>query len=254
MKTREFSFLALVLTGIFSCNFRMKHPHTAVFFNVDQLLRGDTTKTGFFTNVSLYDSKYNEIEYQTEQGNVAVKNDGSQNVFICRYNPSNNRPIWIATGGGCGADGGCNYYTVPPENAVYVIGYFEDTARFLVKSGSREYKEIISNGSADMFIAKYSYDKGILQWISSGGSANSDIVFTDNAGARHKETLLIVDSATVTVYANFFGHAMFGNKSIDAKLGASAVQISYDKTSGEVKNLQFVTSLPPVETYSGKKK
>jgi hypothetical protein len=83
-------------------------------------MRGDTTKTGFFTNASLFDSKYNEIEYITTQGKVIVPNDGTQNCLMCRYDTASYKPIWIATGGSKGGDGGCNYYTVPPENAVYI--------------------------------------------------------------------------------------------------------------------------------------
>jgi hypothetical protein len=213
---------------------------------VDRLMREDTTKTGFFTNVSLFDSKYDEIEYQTTRGNVIVENDGTQNFIACRYDTNTYKPIWIATGGGTGGDGGCNYYTDPPENAVYVVGYFEGTARFTVKAGSRKYKEIISNGMGDMFLAKYSYDNGELLWIASGGSVNADVIFLDNVGARHKETYMTLDKSVVTVYANFFGAAKFGNKSIDAKLSGSAVQISYDKATGEVKNVGFVTALPQI--------
>ena len=234
----------------FSCNFRVEHPHVAVFSTVDRLMRGDSTKTGFFTNTSLYDSSFAEIEYQTENGNVFVKNDGTQNFFACRYDTANGKPIWIAAGGGSGGDGGCNYYEVPPENSVYIVGYFEGTARFPIKAGSNKYKEIISNGLADMFIAKYSYDQGVLQWVSSGGSPNRDVVFYDNLGARHKETILIVDSSSVTVYANFFGVSRFDNATISAKESGSAIQISYDKRTGKVKKVDFVISLPRGSMHS----
>jgi hypothetical protein len=68
--------------------------------------------------------------------------------------------------------------------------------------------------------------------------------FTNNLGVRHKETLMTVDSSVVTVYTNFFGTTKFGNKTINAKLSGSAIKISYDKTTGEVKDVQFVTSTP----------
>lgn len=238
---RLFFLLSIVLL---SCTVKVKHPHCAVFSTVDALMRGDTTRTGFFTNVSLFDNKYEEIEYALRQGSVFVPNDATQNFIACRYDTATYKPIWIATGGGRGGDGGCNYYTDPPENAVYIVGYFEDTAYFPIKAGSKKYKEIISNGMADMFIAKYSYDKGELLWIASGGSVNADVIFLDSVGARHKETYMRLDDSSVTVYANFFGIAKFGNKLIDAKLSGSAVQISYDKATGEVKDVQFVTSLP----------
>lgn len=118
------------------------------------------------------------------------------------------QPIWVAVGGGSGGDGGCNYYTVPPENAVYVVGYFEDTAYFPHRAGMQKSATLFSNGMTDLFVAKYSYDTGALQWVRSGGSRNSDVVFTYN-GQRHTETHMSIDSAAVTVYANFFGPAFF---------------------------------------------
>lgn len=240
-------FLVLLLAGFgafYSCRPSIRHANRAVFHTVEPLLRDDTARTGFFTNASLFDRKYDEIMYETIQGDVIVPNDGTQNCLICRYDPATLQPIWIAVGGGKGGDAGCNYYTVPPENAVYVMGHFEGEASFPITAGSKQCKKVVSHGLADMFIAKYSYDKGILQWIASGGSEHADIVFTDNLGARHKETLMTVDSAVVTIYTNFFGPAKFGDKSIEAKLSGSAVQVSYDKTTGKVKNVQFATSLP----------
>lgn len=244
MRAALLPIMAALLCAALSCNVRMRSPHRAMFFTVDQLLRGDTTNTGFFTNVSLFDTAYNEIVYKTTQGDVIVPNDGTQNVLICRYDPVTLQPIWIAVGGGTGGDGGCNYYTVPPENAVYVVGYFEGTAYFPITAGSYRCDTITSRGGTDMFIAKYRYDTGSLEWIASGGSAYSDIVFTDNLGARHTETLITVDSAAVTVYTNFFGPATFGSLSIDTKMTGSAVQIRYDKATGKPTDARFVTSLP----------
>lgn len=236
--------VTLLCAILFSCNPRVKIPHTGGFFTVETLMRGDTTKTGFFTTTSFFDPSYDQIEYQTLRGSVMVPNDGTQNFLLCRYDPATYRPIWVAVGGGKGGDGGLNYYCVPPENAVYVVGCFEDTAYFPIEAGSATCRMIISHGMADMFVAKYSYDKGILQWLSCGGSAYSDIVFTDTQGQRHTETLMSVDSASVTIYANFFGSARFGEKTIDAKLTGSAVQISYNKTNGEVRDVGFVRELP----------
>lgn len=238
--------LILLLSIVFlSCNVKVKHPHCAVFSTVGALMRDDTTRTGFFTNVSLFDKKYEEIEYTTAQGSVFVPNDGTQNCLICRYDTVTLKPIWINVAGGSGGDGGVNYYTVPPENAVYVVGYFEGTAYFPKAPGSPWCDTLVSYGMADMFIAKYSYDKGVLQWVRSGGSAYSDVVFTYN-GARHTETYMTVDSIAVTVYANFFGRSTFDGKFIDAKTSGAAVAISYDKKNGEVKDVRFVTELPAI--------
>lgn len=213
-------------------------------------MRNDSTRTGFFTNTSLFDTAYDEIKYVTTLGNVFVPNDGSQNFLLCRYDTATLQPIWIAIGGGPGGDGGCNYYTVPPENAVYVVGCFESTAYFPHKAGLLACDTLRSYGMVDMFVAKYSYDLGVLQWCVSGGSAYSDIVFTDNLGNRHQETVMAVDSAAVTIYANFFGPARFGNTTVDANYSGSAVQIRYDKSDGSVLDARFATILPNTSSDS----
>lgn len=229
-----------------SCNMRVQTPHIAVFSAIEHLMRTDTTRTGFFTNTTLFDTAYDEIEYVTKLGTVFVPNDGSQNFLLCRYDTATMQPIWVAVGGGRGGDGGCNYYTVPPENAVYVVGYFEDTAYFLHRAGMPECDTLISNGMADMFIAKYNYDNGILQWCRSYGSKYSDIIFTDHLGNRHQETILMVDSVYVTLYANFFGPVRFGDQSIEAPLSGSVIQISFDKVTGAVRDAQIPESLPSI--------
>lgn len=226
-----------------SCNMRVRHPQTAIFSTVETLMRGDRSRTGFFTNTSLYDKKYEQIEYRTIQGAVFVPNDGTQNVLLCRYDTVSLKPIWVQTAGGKGGDGGLNYYTVPPENAVYVVGCFEDTAYFPKNPRSPVCDTVISHGMVDLFIAKYRFETGELLWVRSGGSAYSDVVFI-YGGSRHTETYMTVDSAVVTVYANFFDSATFGDRKIDAKTSGSAVQIAYRKTDGEVSDLRFVTALP----------
>ena len=205
-------------------------------------MRADTSRTGFFTNTSLFDVKYQEIEYRTARGNIFVKNDGSQNILICRYDTATLQPIWVQAAGGRGGDGGLNYYTVPPENAVYVVGCFEDTAYFPRLPGSPNCDTIVSRGNADMFIAKYSYDTGALLWVRSGGSVNSDVVFM-YGGVRHTETLMLVDSTAVTICANFFGEAIFSGRSIAAKPTGSAIAILYDKQDGSVLSVRFVTDM-----------
>lgn len=227
-----------------SCKPAVTHSKRAIFTSVEQLIRSDTTRTGFFTNASLFASTYKDIEYKTTNGSVFVSNDGSQNILACRYDPHTLQPIWIAVGGGAGGDAGVNYYTVPPENAVYVLGYFEGTARFPITAGQSAYKTIESYGMADMFLAKYRYDTGALEWVTSGGSPYADIIFTDQAGTRHNETIMTVDSVAVTVYANFFGPSRFGDKSVDAKLSGSALMIRYGKQTGIVLDARFATELP----------
>lgn len=236
--------LLCMMILLFACNPRVTLPHIAIFATVEPLMRSDTTRTGFFTNASLFDTAYDQIKYVTTLGDIFVPNDGSQNFLLCRYDTATMQPIWVAVGGGKGGDGGCNYHTFPPENAVYVVGYFEDTAYFPSKAGMPECDTLISCGMVDMFIAKYNYDNGILQWCRSYGSKYSDIIFTDNLGNRHQETILMVDSVYVTLYANFFGPVRFGDQSIDAPFSGSVIQISFDKVTGAVRDARIPESLP----------
>lgn len=229
-----------------ACNPKVRESHVAIFSTVEPLMRSDTSRTGFFTNVSLFDTTYDEIQYITTQRTIFVPNDGSQNFLLCRYDTATMQPIWIAVGGGKGGDGGCNYHTDPEGNAVYVVGYFEDTAYFPHRAGILECDTLISNGMADMFIAKYSYDKGILQWCTSGGSKYTDIIFLDIQGTRHQEMILQIDSVHVIVYANFFGPVRFGDQSIDAPLSGAAIRISFDKETGAVRDAQIPESLPRI--------
>jgi len=237
-------FILLLLA---SCNVRVTQPHVAVFTTVDRLMRSDSTRTGFFTNASLFDTAFDQIKYVTIQGNVFVPNDGSQNFLLCRYDTATMQPVWVAVGGGRGGDGGCNYYTVPPENAVYVVGYFEDTAYFPHHAGREQCDTLISNGMGDMFIAKYRHDDGELQWCKSYGSKYTDIIFTDNLGSRHQETILLVDSVNVILYANFFGPVRFGDQSIDAPFSGSAIRIGFDKETGAVREARIPDSLPNID-------
>lgn len=238
--------IVLFLAFAYACNLRITTPHVAVFNTVESLMRSDTSRTGFFTNVSLFDTAYDQIKYVTTQGTIFVPNDGSQNFLLCRYDTATLKPIWVAVGGGSGRDGGCNYYTVPPENSVYVVGYFEDTAFFPHRAGMQKSDTLISNGMADMFIAKYCYDNGDLQWCRSYGSKYSDIIFTDNLGNRHQETILLVDSVNFILYANFFGPVRFGDQSIEAPLSGSVIRISCDKETGEVREAEIPDSLPHI--------
>lgn len=221
---------------------RVSHPHVGIFSTVDALMRGDSTSTGFFTNASLYDAKYELIEYKTAQGAVLVPNSGTGDVLICRYDTATLIPTWVQTAGGRGEDGGGNYFVDGNNGSVYVTGYFQDTAYFPITPGSSRCDTVISQGNGDMFIAKYRYDNGALQWVRSGGSKNSDVVFM-YGGSRHSETFMLVDSVSVTICTNFFGPATFSDHSIDAKPTGSAVAIRYNKKDGSVLSVRFVTDM-----------
>lgn len=235
--------MLLLIVMVCSCNPQGRNYHIAIFSTVEALQRGDTTRTGFFTNASLFDTAYHAITYETARGSVTVPNDGTQNFLLCRYDTTSLKPIWVAVGGGRGGDGGINYHTVPSEHAVYVVGCFEDTAYFPRFAGSEPCDTLVSRGYADMFIAKYDYETGALQWIRSGGSRYSDVVFMYE-GTRHQEVFMIVDSAAVTVYTNCFGPAHFGDTIINAKLEGEAVWIRYDKETGDVLGAGKPIALP----------
>lgn len=84
---------------------------------------------------------------------------------------------WMKTGNGSGEGQGYDVVKDASGN-VYTTGRFAGSANWGGQSAT-------SNGSDDMFLAKYDA-QGAIQWVRSGGTSNSDwgyAVTTDNAGS-----------------------------------------------------------------------
>ncbi len=94
-----------------------------------------------------------------------LHNAGNWDIYIVKIN-SAGQFQWAATAGGAGLDKGYDIY-VNAADEVYATGYFNSTATF----GTTP---VTSNGSADMYLAKYNSSGGLL-WVNTYGGAGLDL-------------------------------------------------------------------------------
>lgn len=124
---------------------------------------------------------------------------GSHDIFLAKYD-SNGNLIWARTAGGKGGDAGRGI-CIDPAGNVYITGEMEDTAYF-----GTSY--VISKGSNDAFIAKYS-PLGSLQWVTSAGG------YAWDAG----KALAVDASGNVFLTGGFTATAQFGSTSVSTAGG-----------------------------------
>ena len=152
---------------------------------------------GTFTGAIDFDSTFN------------LYSNGSLDVFICK-NDSLGYFKWAIKAGGLSIDEGLSIKTDPSGN-IYVTGFFTQTATF-------EGTQIVSNGSQDMFVAKYN-SNGNLQWVKSGGGPQNDV---GNA-------IAIDNSGNVIVTGQFSETAQFDsftlNSMVDPSTSVSSVDV-----------------------------
>lgn len=204
MKTKTLFLLTLIAGALLSCNPRVRHDRIGIFDKATPFI-GSNPKNGIFATVAIYDPQYDSIEYQTTQRTFRVVNDGTASCIIGRYDTTTYELIWVAVAGGKGDDKACNYFTIlGADNAVYVGGYFSDTAYFPTYAGNNQATSVISHGKTDMFLAKYSYDDGVLRWVNAGGSSGYDLGYTyldsGNNTFMHDEASLLCDSSLSNLY------------------------------------------------------
>ena len=96
-------------------------------------------------------------------GSSSVTSTGSTDIFVARYTPSGSLD-WVESAGSVDGDAGTAIIT-DDQDDIYLTGYFQDVASFGLSS-------LTSNGSHDIFIAKYT-SGGSLEWVNSGGSSSA---------------------------------------------------------------------------------
>jgi len=104
-------------------------------------------------------------------GSFELTSAGDRDIFVVKYNSTGTRQ-WVRRGGGTSFDEG-NDISVDSNGDFYITGYFASTANFNTPSASGS-NELISAGSADIFVIKYNTSGGIL-WLERGGGSNVDI-------------------------------------------------------------------------------
>lgn len=95
-------------------------------------------------------------------GNIQLTGNGSDDIFLAKYDPDGNC-VWAELAGGNNQDD-CLGITIDNSGCSYITGYFQDTASFgPVK--------LLSPGSRDIYIAKYDAHGNCL-WAEQTGGGN----------------------------------------------------------------------------------
>lgn len=257
MKARPFILLCGTLAALSACNPRLKHSKNAIVTTATPFISGQP-KNGAFASATFYDTKYDSIEYRTSRGTLVVANDGTANCIVGRYDMQTEQLLWVAVGGGKGNDRGCNYFILPSENALFAVGYFSDTAYFSYNDGSSNFATLASKGETDIFVARYAYDTGVLQWINGGGSSGRDFgyMYTDPQGIirYHQAKVCVACDSLVPlfhVWGSCFGREVrFDNASgsaddrMLANDSAKFMRISFDRAGGVATELRLDSLMP----------
>lgn len=144
-------------------------------------------------------------------GNTTVGCAGNHDIFTAKYDTYGNFK-WVRTAGGAGGDY-AHCIAVDGEGNSYVSGEFEMTTNF---NGTY----ITTNGSNDVFLAKYNTN-GNLVWVRKvGGGSSSD-----------KGLGVCIQGTNVYITGNFKGTANFGGTYITST-GANDIFIIKYTTSG----------------------
>ncbi len=114
-------------------------------------------------------------------GNLWVTSAGEEDIFVAKCG-SNGTWDWVQSAGGTGSDEGLGL-TLDKYFDVYVTGYFQGTAQFDGQSVSSSGYNTAAD--YDLFVAKYDYGNGNLQWVQVGGGSASlfgNWITVDNQG------------------------------------------------------------------------
>ncbi len=152
-------------------------------YAIDIDSEGNVYVTGYFQNTAVF-------------GDTSLVSNGSADVFVAKYGASG-QLLWVLSAGGDGYDFGKGI-SVDAAGNCYVTGQFRSTAAF----GNTN---LVSNGSSDIFVAKYSAS-GQLLWAVQGGGTGID----DSGG------ISIDASDNIYVTGDFQGAATFGDTSLVA--------------------------------------
>lgn len=137
---------------------------------------GSGTDMGFKIAVSgtaLYISgSFSEtINFNTPSasGTNELTSAGSRDAFVAKYNTSGDFE-WARRAGGSDSDDANAIAVVGTD--IYITGSFAGTGNFNTPSATG-INELISNGSQDIFVAKYN-SSGVLQWVKRAGGTGID--------------------------------------------------------------------------------
>ena len=139
--------------------------------------KGNSFVTGYFTDTVIL-------------GSTQLISNGTENIFLVKYNSDGNC-LWAKQAGGRGYADGIAISTDKQGNS-YITGRFEDTAKF-------ESVQLISTGDWDVFVAKYD-SSGNLKWAKRAGGTYHDL----------GNGISVDKNGNCYVTGSFFGPADFG--------------------------------------------
>ncbi len=265
MKPRTLIWLILglvcltIAAATFWCNPRFTHAHNAIVTDATQFIKGSPPEqiNGLFTSSATYSDEYDSITYVTAQGRLTVANNRSASYIVGRYDLQTKQLLWIAVGIGSGDGRACaSTVLAPPENAVYVLGYFSNETEFVSSYNPSTINRATSQGKTDLILAKYDYETGRQYWTNAGGGTGNDLgyMYTKSGGTfMHDESCMRCDSVgpLLRLWARCWGDSVgFVNApgSADDRIVAvdttRFVKITLDRGSGLVTELGIDSVMP----------
>ena len=156
---------------------------------------GNCYVTGFFVGTATF-------------GTTQLVSNGDQDIFIAKYDQNGNF-IWVEQAGGTSIDG-CSGISTDANGNCYVTGNYQGTATF----GTNQ---LVSNGGADIFIAKYDASGNCI-WAKSAGGNDWD----------NGRGISIDTDGNPYVTGGFAGTATFGTNQLVSNGGADIFITKYD--------------------------
>lgn len=162
-------------------------------------------------------------------GNTSLSSRGADDVFVAKYDSAGNLR-WAKKAGDIDSERGTSI-AIDTLGNTYLTGWFESTAFF---SGDT----LISQGSEDIFIAKYD-TLGNLSWVEQAGGQDTD----EGYG------IAVDDSGHTYITGRFYDQATFGSDTLTSGGFSDLFVAKYD-TAGEVLWTQQASSGSWVEGAS----
>lgn len=159
-------------------------------------------------------------DFDPGPGVTNITSNGNQDIFIAKYDNSGNF-IWANALGGSQFDGGRDI-VADSQGDVYVTGTFLDSADM---DGGPGVATVVSNGSWDSFIAKYSASGNYMWAHGFGGSG------TSSSTASESGMDLAVDDNDNVVIVGFYT----GSPDVDPGSGVALLDPGADKNAYVIK-------------------
>jgi len=156
-------------------------------------------------------------------GSITLTNTatyGSADIFLAKYDAIGN-VLWVKSIGGMGNDEAYSISVDASENT-YVAGKFESST---IIFGSTTLTNATTNGSADIFLAKYDANGNVI-WAKSAGGTSNDRAYS-----------ISVDASENTYVAGYFASSTitFGSTTlINASLNYSDIFFAKYDANGNV--------------------